>query len=146
LTETPGETVALFEAFLKPARPVASEQLTKLIADLKSDEFQVRDHAQQELSRLGELAESRLRKTLAGESSLEFSRRVQRLLDDLQPKSPRRPRLIRTVEVLEFHRTRQAHDLLAKLAGGVPEAWLTQEARRALERVERRGTDIIDSD
>ncbi len=135
LTETPGQTVALFEEFFLPVKPVSGERLNRLIDNLKSDQFAVRDKAHHELSALGELAERALRKSLTGQTSLEFTRRVDKLLDNLQPTAPARLRLIRTIQVLEFHHTPPARKLLEKLAHGIPEAWLTQEARLALERL-----------
>jgi len=137
LSQTPGQMVSLFEDFLKPVPPVTPEHLAKLMEDLKSDQFRIRHAAHQELSRWGELAEDTLRKSLKKKTSLEFSRRVQRLLTDLAPDSPRRPRLLRTIQVLEYHDTPEARRLLEKLAQGVPEAWQTQDARLALERMKK---------
>jgi len=137
LTETPAQTVSLFEDFLKPVPPVNPEHLAKLVEDLKSDQFRIRQAADKELSRWGELAEDTLRKSLKKKGPLEFSRRVQRLLDDLSPGSPRRPRLLRTIQVLEYHDTPEARRLLEKLTQGVPEAWQTEEARLALERMKK---------
>jgi HEAT repeat protein len=145
LTETPSETVLLFEEFLKPVSPVEPKRLAELIANLGSNNFNIRDQAHAELSRVGELAETELRKTLSKSPSLELSRRIKRLLDDLQPgehssTSPRRARLMRTIEVLEFHGTGAARGLLEKLTHGAPAAWLTQEARLALTRLDNRST------
>jgi len=122
---------------LPEVKLVSAEILANLLESLKSDEFRVRQKAHNELSKVGELAEGALRKSLAGKKSLEFARRVQKLLNDLEPDSPRRLRLIRTIQVLEFHHTAQARKLLEKLAEGIPEAWQTQEARLTLERMKK---------
>jgi hypothetical protein len=45
---------------------------------------------------------------------------------------------VRAVAVLEDIGTQQARRLLMALAGGEPEARLTQEARAALKRLDRR--------
>lgn len=128
LAESSAQSVALLEEFLKPVPRVAPERLAKLVEDLKSDQFRVREDAHHELSRWGEQAENMLRNALKGKLSLEFSRRVQRLLLDLEPTSSRRPRLLRTIQVLEYHDTPEARSLLEKLAQGCPQAWQTQEA------------------
>jgi HEAT repeat protein len=138
LTETPAEAVPWFEEFFPHVKPVSPERLARWVDDLKSEKFRIRQEAHRKLSEAGELAEPVLRRSLAASTSLEFSRRVQKLLDDLQPTSPRRLRLVRTVQVLEYHHTPEAEKLLLKLAGGIPESWQTQEARHALERIKKR--------
>jgi hypothetical protein len=45
---------------------------------------------------------------------------------------------VRAVLALEARGTPEARRLLEKLADGAPEAWLTQESRAALRRLERR--------
>jgi hypothetical protein len=47
-------------------------------------------------------------------------------------------RRLRAVEILEHTGTAAARDVLRALAGGAPEARLTQEARLALERGARK--------
>jgi HEAT repeat protein len=138
LTETPGQAIPWIEEFFRPVKPVPPERLARWVDDLKSEKFRTRQDAQQRLRAAGELAEIVLRKSLAASTSLEFSRRVQKLLDALQPSSPRRLRLVRTIQVLEFHHTPEAEKLLLTLAGGIPESWQTREARLALERIKKR--------
>jgi HEAT repeat protein len=137
LTQSTEAAVPLFAEHLPEVKLVSAEILANLLESLKSDEFRVRQKAHNELSKVGELAEGALRKSLAGKKSLEFARRVQKLLNDLEPDSPRRLRLVRTIQVLEFHHTAQARKLLEKLAEGIPEAWQTQEARLTLERMKK---------
>jgi hypothetical protein len=138
LTVTPEGNVRFFEGFLKPAVAVAPDRLVQLVKDLNSDRFPIRKLAHQELSQWGERAESALSKALASQPSLDVAVRLQRLLSDLRPPSRRRQRLIRTIQVLEFHDTPAARKLLERLAQGVPEAWLTQEARLALGRINKK--------
>jgi hypothetical protein len=47
-------------------------------------------------------------------------------------------RQARAVEVLEHIATPQAREVLRQLAAGAPGAWLTREAKAALERMERK--------
>jgi hypothetical protein len=66
-------------------------------------------------------------------------RRAEALLDRLcgPITDPEQRRAVRAVAVLEDAATADARKLLAKLAGGAPDARLTQEARAALERLRR---------
>jgi hypothetical protein len=113
--------------------------MTQLMAALDSKEFAVREKAMQALEQLDRLAEPALRQALKNPSSLETRRRLNRLLEKLQRPitAPDRLRDLRAVEVLEQISLPEARQLLEHLASGTSGAWLTQEARAALER--RRG-------
>ncbi len=139
LSASPHQAVALLKEHLRPATPADPKRLTRLVADLDSDRFAVRRQAQSELEALGELAESALRKALAGDPSLEVRHRVERLLDNLTGQVPRAGRLreLRGVELLELIGSSEARQLLQTLAEGAPEARLTQEARSTLRRLSR---------
>jgi hypothetical protein len=52
--------------------------------------------------------------------------------------SPQRLRQVRAVELLERIGTPESRKILENLAGGVPAAWLTQEAKAALARLATR--------
>ena len=93
------------------------------------------------LERLGEDAESSLRRALADKPSLESRRRVERLLERLviaPVNDPARLRELRAVEVLEHINTVEARRVLAALAKGTPEARLTREAQASLDRLAKR--------
>ena len=90
---------------------------------------------------LGAAAKPALRKVLAGNPSLELRRRVEPIvkkLDSWQASSPAMQREWRAVEVLELLGTPEARKLLQKLAQGLPDARLTQEAKASLERLHAR--------
>jgi hypothetical protein len=79
-----------------------------------------------------------MRQALAGRPSPEVRRRLGELLQRLDPlASPELLRGLRAVQVLEQVGTPEARDLLRTLAGGVPEARLTQEAKASLQRLAR---------
>src|SRR5262249_15206505 len=105
-----------------------------LVADLDSDDFAVREKAAEQLEKLGEAAQPALQKALAGQPSIEAKRRIQQLLDKL-PDAPERLQPARALEVLERLDTREARQLVAKLADGAPDAWLTQEAKAVNRRL-----------
>jgi hypothetical protein len=124
---------------LRPVRAADPEKVARLVADLDSDRFAVRDRALRELEALREAAAPGLRKARRGPLSLEARRQAERLLARLRGRlSPRRLQQVRAVEALEHIGSAEARRLLEALAGGVPEARLTQEAKAALRRLAAR--------
>jgi WD40 repeat protein len=137
-TNSPDKVVPFLGGRLKPTPPVEAGKIDRLIRDLDSSKFRVRQQASEELEKLGELAEPALRKALGAQPSLESLRRVQRLLEKLAgaaPLSKDQIRLVRAVEVLEQIRTPEAQQVLRSLASGAPGALPTREAQAALERL-----------
>jgi hypothetical protein len=140
LAATPTEAVSFLKEHLQPAKAADPQRLRRLLADLDSEQFAVREKAQEELARLGDLAEPSLRRALEGQPSLEVRRRVQALLDRLRGPvtQPKLLQLLRGVAVLEDAGTPEARRLLEELAGGAAEARLTREAKGALRRLDLR--------
>jgi hypothetical protein len=130
-------------ARLRPIPVANPKRVASLLADLDSDEFQVRAKAQAELEKLGETVAADLLKAAKNPSSAEAGRQIKSLLDKLKAQK-RKPssetvRLLRSLEVLEQIGTLEARQLLKKVAAGASEACLTQEARASLERLTKRG-------
>ena len=140
LTACPPQTVPLLKENLKPVARVDPQRIARLIADLDSEHFAVREQATQELETLGEQAGPALRRWLAGGPSAEGRRRAERLLARLEAPADRPVRLreLRAVEVLERVGRGEARRALEELAKGAPEARLTQEAKAALGRLAER--------
>jgi RNA polymerase sigma factor (sigma-70 family) len=140
LAVAPEETLPLLKERLRPAKPADAERLRRLLADLASEQFTVREKAQANLEELGELAEPALRQTLADKPTLEVRRRVQAVLQRLRGPvtRPEMLRSLRAVAVLEAIATPAARKLLEELASGAPEARLTREAKASLSRLDRR--------
>ncbi len=86
LASAPEHAVPLLRQRLKPAQAVDAESIRKLLADLDSDQFAVREKARQGLAELGELAEPALRKALADKPSLEARRRIEALLANIRAR------------------------------------------------------------
>jgi hypothetical protein len=137
LAASPGEAVPFLRERLRPAALPEARRLAKLIADLDSDQFAVRDKAAGELEKLGELAAPALKEALKGRRSSEARRRLELLLA-VRPPAGDRLRELRALEVLERAGTAGAREVLRDLAGGAPEARLTQEAKASLERLRLR--------
>ena len=125
--------VALLRERLRPAAAVDAKRFRRLVAELDAENFRVRERAAKELRALGGAAEPLLRETLAGKLSAEARARLNRVLRDLT-ESSEWPRTLRALTALEHAKTAEARRLLEELAGGVPEARLTQEAKAALGR------------
>jgi hypothetical protein len=142
LAEAPSQSLPLLKQRLRPAPPVDAKRIERLLAALDSDHFSERERTVRELQQEGEVAEPAVRRFLAGVSSLELRRRVERVLASLRGPvtDPDRLRHLRALEVLETIGNRQARQVLESIAGGTPDARLTQEAKASLERLARRPT------
>jgi RNA polymerase sigma factor (sigma-70 family) len=140
LADSPEKAVTLLKEHLKPSRAADAQRLRKLIADLDSERFAVRETARKGLEELGDLAEPALRETLKQKPSLELRQQVKGLLEKLRGPVTRPEMLqaLRAVAVLEDVGTPAARSVLERLATGADEARLTREAKTSLKRLERR--------
>jgi HEAT repeat protein len=130
------QSVSFLEKRLHPIQPVESQKITRLVADLESDNFAIRQSATTELGKAERQAEPALRQLLAGQHSVEGRRRAERLLSRLdRTKCPERMQLWLALQALEHIGTPEARKLLASLAAGAPAAQLTEEAKAALGRL-----------
>jgi WD40 repeat protein len=131
--------------------PSAQPPISRWIMDLDRDDFARRNEAMAQLRNLGDSIEPELRQALGANSSLEFRRRAEKLLGELEFAkrggaiiSPARLCAIRSVEVLELIGNAEAKRLLASLSRGTPGIDLTQRAKEALERLATRPLPIIE--
>jgi WD40 repeat protein len=138
-TATPNEASLFLKERLRPAPPT-DPKVKKLVAELDSSDFKVRDSAEAELRRLGSATEPELRRVLQGAPTAERRRRIELLLDEVSkhPNSPEELRQLRALAVLERIGAGEAHTHLEILADGETGAWLTEEARGSLRRLVRR--------
>jgi hypothetical protein len=116
------------------------QQVARLLADLDSEEFRVRSQAAKELEKMGEAAEPALRQALKDKPSVEVRRRIEQLLEELEPAhpegvSPRLLRWMRAVEVLEWIGTPAAQELLEKLVAAPPREEVGRAAQAGLKRL-----------
>lgn len=134
------EAVAFIEKNLLPAAAGDDPHLRRLLADLDSPEFAVRENAQRGLAELGLAAELALRQALQEKPALEVRRRLEQLLEMLAESraSGGRVRALRALEVLEQNGGPEAQRVLSHLAQGASEARLTREAKAVLQRLARR--------
>jgi WD40 repeat protein len=118
---------------------VDKKRVAKLLQELDSPKFQVRQNASQELAKLGELVQPDLEKILAAKPSLERSRRIRKLLERLRDPelTPDRLRCLETIEILEIWHTPEARNLLEEFARDALINQIRAAAREALARLQR---------
>jgi hypothetical protein len=140
LARAPDQSVALLR---EKVRPVREEDLRKLLKDLDSQKFVVRDRASLDLIALGRFIEPALRAELRNKPTLEMRRRILEILKIIteEERSPEEIRPLRGLELLEMIGTADAKKLLQELAGGAPLCNLTREAKAVLDRLSDRNKD-----
>jgi hypothetical protein len=136
----PEQTLPFLATSLQPVNPSNPVDVARLIDDLDSDQFSVREKASRELGQLGETVEDALRMARRGKISAEQARRIDQLLAQLAGPmlSSEQLRVTRAVAILEQIGGPQARKLLEELAGGAAGARLTQEAKASLARLHSR--------
>jgi hypothetical protein len=134
---SPAETVKLFGEKIKCAEAIDAKRVQRLLADLGSDEFAVREAASKALAGLDEQAIPYLEDTLKNTESAEVRLRVKRLLEQRKEAAltSDQIRQVRAVMVLERIGDGGAKDLLQRWATGPVGALLTTEAVTALKRL-----------
>jgi hypothetical protein len=142
LAAKPEEAVPFLKERLRRAAE-AEERAGRLIADLDSDQFQIRERASRELTKLGPDAAFALWAALQGDLSAEVRRRIQAIQDKMKRPGGEAagsdPRSIRlSLAVLEEIGTPAARQVLEGLAKGPETSRLAREARAALERLAKR--------
>jgi WD40 repeat protein len=139
LAAAPAQSVGFLKDRLRPAVELDQKVIERLIADLDSDRFPVREAAAKELAGLGEQVEPNFRQVLAKKPSAEVRKRLEALLAAPRPiPTGETLRTLRAIQALEYIGTSEAQQVLRTLAKGAPEARLTQEAKAALERLARK--------
>ena len=135
LTKMPKETVAHIAGQLKPVVAPDPRKVERLIADLNSQIFAVREKANRDLTTLDVLVAPALKEALKANPSLETRQRLEKLL--LRLLGPinlaEHLRAVRAVEALEYTGTSGAKALLSKYAAGAAGARLTRHANDALQ-------------
>jgi hypothetical protein len=132
LAAAPKTSVAFFKRHLRSVTPADARQVARLIGDLDSEQFAVRENAMQQLEKLGDRAATELRKTLAGNPPREVKHRIEQLLENHHDRD--HIRRVRGLETLQTIGTAEARDFCVKLSDGVADAPLAHEARATLRR------------
>src|SRR5579883_37274 len=137
LTTGGDRAVEMLKGRLRPAERVEPTRFQKLLAELDADQFAVREAAMKELATLAERAEPALSAALKNRPSLEARKRIEELLTQARRREwkPEKLRAMRAVKVLEQVSTAEARKVLRSLANGSADAWLTQESKASLSRL-----------
>jgi WD40 repeat protein len=124
---------------LADAEGASTEQVAKWLAALDAPEFAVREEATRALAAQGRRVEHALRATVLKPSSLEVRRRAKQLLAELEKShTPAELRALRVVQACEVCATPATRALLRRWAAGTLGTVLTEDARAALARLDRR--------
>lgn len=146
----PLPTLAMLQKHLRPIPNLRPAQITRLLAQLDSRKFQTRELAEHELQRLGEQVLPCAREVLGTTPSLEVRRRIIRIVDTLEGRSPPPSATlqgIRGVSLLkQFGDYKSAREILKLLAQGAPGTWLTREATAALASVSKQPAPLHPED
>lgn len=133
---SPAAAVKLLADKMQPAAPLDPKRMRGLLADLGSDDFDVRETATQAIRGLDRQAIPYLEQALKSADSLEVRRRIERILEPLRAAiSPGDLRQMRAVLVLEVLGDAASKSLLQQWAAGPKGAQLTVEASAALQRL-----------
>jgi dipeptidyl aminopeptidase/acylaminoacyl peptidase len=142
LAASSSESLPFLKAHLTPAAPPDEKRIARLVKDLDSNQFEVREAAATDLEKLGELAVPAIQKALADASSPEVRRRLEALVEKQEEgasnSAPERLRMLRAIEVLEWIGTPEAKEVLAALAKGASGSVLTRESHGAVTRLNQR--------
>jgi WD40 repeat protein len=132
------QSIPFLQKHIQPAKPVDPRRIAPLLADLDSKQFATRRRATRALEQWGECIEPILRAKLAGNPSVEVRRRIENVLRKMQVMTGERLRAVRVLTVLERVDSPSARAVMASLAQGAPQVWLTREAQTTLQRMDGR--------
>jgi WD40 repeat protein len=135
LAGSPDQAIPFVKSRLKPASD-DSPRIARLVADLSSEKFAVRNAAFDELKKFDIEIEPAFHRAFAAGATLESRRRMEALIE-MPPAIVRGTEIlrgVRAVKMLEAIGTPAARQVLQALAKGAADARLTREAKESLER------------
>jgi hypothetical protein len=129
------QAVPFLRKQLRPVAVAAGQEVAKLIDDLDSLSFAVRQQAARKLEELGEAAEGAIIKTLDGNPALEQRQRLEKILQNQDRGVVRR---LRAVDALEQIATAEARQVLQDLAKTATHPRVADAAGAAVAGIDRR--------
>jgi hypothetical protein len=132
LALAPKQSIPLLKEQMREIPPAPAETVAKLVAELESDRFAVRQKASQALDDLGESAEAHLRKALEANVTLEVRQRIEQILEKRNRDTLRK---LRAIEALGQIGNAEARQVLERLAQGTPNPRVAQAATAAVKRM-----------
>jgi hypothetical protein len=141
LAAKPDQAVPLLRDRLRQAAAQTQddpEQVARLIADLNADDFDTREKASKELTRLGQPVEPALRKALAADPEAEAKRRLQELLSTIKSDwPPQRLQVERALEALERIGGDAGRQALESVDKDARNQWIKGEIAESLRRLKK---------
>jgi WD40 repeat protein len=136
----PGQAIEILGKHLEPARPIPARERERLISMLVDDHARARQVAKEALRNREGQVETALLRAARAHRVAEVRQAAAEMLDQMDDLLPSGDllRQLRAIEVLEHLNTKEARDLLDRLARGDPQARQTREAAAGLERGERK--------
>src|SRR5262249_7767664 len=140
LATNPNGALALLRKRLQAAARLDEKVLDRLVADLESETFAIRERATDELAKLGRNALPAIRARVAKTQSLEGKRRLTQFLErnTSGPMSTDDLRFVRALEFLEHMGTPGARAVIESLTSGEAEGEWTRLARDVVDRLKGR--------
>jgi hypothetical protein len=141
LRQVPRQAVPLLKGLVQATPPPDEKKVTQLIADLDGEAFVTRKKAEEELEKMGELAQDAIQKALNARPSLEVQKRLEGLLAKVVTGAtlpPHQLRTVRAMEILESIGTPEAQEAIKIVAKGAAGARVTRDAQAALDRLSKR--------
>lgn len=136
-----GDRAVSFLAEKVKPQPNQDGLIARLLRDLDDDDFETRERATEKLISLGGIAEQPVRDLLRARPSAEVNRRCEIILSKLgvplRALTGEELRRVRAIHALEQIGTPSAIALLERYAAGSTGLRLTDEAKRALERMKK---------
>lgn len=134
----PAEAIAWFAEKVRLDVALDPKRIRRLMADLGSDAFAVREAASKAIQSLDQQAIPYLEETLRSTESAEVRARVETILKHQRAAAipSEQLRQIRAVTVLELIGDGKAIRLLKEWAGGPAGSLLTEQASAALQRIQ----------
>ncbi|HYV38866.1 MAG TPA: PQQ-binding-like beta-propeller repeat protein [Gemmataceae bacterium] len=135
LALSPKQSLPFLQEHLKPVAPADAQQIAKLVADMDSEQFAVRQKAAAALEKLGEAAEPAVHKIMTGNLTLEVR---QRLHQFIEKRGNELVHKFRAIEALEQMGTPQSLQLLETIAKNAVQPRASEAAQAALKRLAKR--------
>jgi hypothetical protein len=131
---SPAQTVPMLQRHLQA--PPADPRVERLLKEMDSNQFNVRQQAEAELAKLGLAALPALASALQQKPALEMRQRLERLVEQSQTLT----QALRAVHVLERTGTPEAKQMLEGLAKNSKIPRLADEAKASLGQLSKRDT------
>jgi hypothetical protein len=137
LASSPQQAIPLFKKNVFLTNP---KHVAKLISDLDSIKFAVREKATIDLEKMGRWIEDPLKKALEGNPNIEVRRRVELILERITKEGGLSMdqeywRIGRALGVLEQDGSPEARQMMQQIAEGAAAAHLREAAQVALRRL-----------